>query len=112
MATKINGIEIPAGFGASLGGTPEESAKEFMRLASKGMANVMRDALIGAMGETVGAGPAPDWAKLVSGCVLQMDWETPPGTPIQTAVAFSSSATPGALGGVEWSGSISIKGTF
>ena len=30
MATKINGIEIPAAFGATLGGSPEDSAKAFM----------------------------------------------------------------------------------
>ena len=72
----------------------------------------MKEALITALGETVGAGPAPDWTKLVRGCVLQMDWETPAGTPIQTAIAFSSSASLSALGAISFEGSISVKGTF
>jgi hypothetical protein len=93
MATKINGIEMPTDFGAALSGTPEDAAKAFMRAATKGMADVMRDALIAAIGDTVGAPPAPDWTKFISGCVLQMDWETPPGTPIQTVTAFSSNSS-------------------
>lgn len=113
MATKINGIEIPVGFGASLGGatTPEESAKAFLRLASIGLADVMKNAVVGALSETLGAGPTPDWTKFISGCVVELDWETLPGTPVQTVIATSKPSS-SALGGIDVEGSFTIKGHF
>jgi hypothetical protein len=91
---QINGIKLPAGLGASLGGTPEEAAKAFMKAASLGMARVMVDAVNSAIGEAVGnvGGPAPDWTKHVRNCVMDMQWETPPGTPVQIWTGFAGAA--------------------
>lgn len=63
---KIDGIQLPADLSGSLGGTPEEAAKVFLSAASKGLAKVIADALVDAVGETIGDGAAPDWTKLIA----------------------------------------------
>jgi hypothetical protein len=107
---QIQGIVLPDNIGAALGGTPEEAAKIFMKAASQGLAQVIADGLVQALGETVGdgGGTPPDWTKLVKGCAVKLDWETPPNTPVQTAIAFAGNEA--ALGGV--SVGISISATF
>jgi hypothetical protein len=94
---KIDGIKLPANLGDSLGGTPEESAKVFLSAASKGLAQVIANALTEAVGEAAGA-PAPDWTKLISGALVNIKWETPPDTIPQTVVALAQSEA-SALGG-------------
>lgn len=110
---KVNGIQLPSGLGASLGAatSPEESAKLFMNAATKGLAKVIADSVLAAVGETVGVGSTPpDWTKLIKACVLQVDWETPPGTALQKCVAFSESDSGPVLGGIGFS--VGISGTF
>jgi hypothetical protein len=71
----------------------------------------MADAITQAIGESVGAGAAaPDWTKLVKGCAVKLDWDTPPNTPVQTAIAFANTEDSPALGGV--SVGISISANF
>ena len=92
-------------------GTPEEAAKLFMNAATRGLAKVIADSVLAAVGESVGVGSTPpDWTKLVKACVVQMDWETPPGTPLQKCVAFSASYSGPVLGGIGFS--IGITGTL
>jgi hypothetical protein len=98
---KIDGIQLPADLSGSLGGTPEEAAKVFLSAASKGLAKVIADALVDAVGETIGDGAAPDWTKLITGAAINLDWETPPNTIPQTGVAFAKTGTDNALGGLE-----------
>jgi hypothetical protein len=107
---QIQGIVLPDDIGSSLGGSPEEAAKIFMKTASQGLAQVMANALVQAVGESVGGGAAPDWTKLVKGCAVKLDWETPPNTPVQTAIAFANTDAAPALGGV--SVGISISASF
>jgi hypothetical protein len=108
MAT-INGIQLPEGLGASLGGTPEDAAKAFLSAASKGLASVIANALTEAVGEAVGDGSSPDWTKLITGAVVKLDWETPPNTTPQTVISFAQTGGE-ALGGV--SVSIGISASF
>lgn len=108
--SKIDGIDLPVGLAASLGGSPEDAAKAFMRAASEGLAQVMADSLTDAIGASVGAGPAPDWTKLVRSCAVNLAWETPPGTPVQTVNAFFTPSS--AVGGGSVSVSIGISASF
>jgi hypothetical protein len=107
---QIQGIVLPDNIGAALGGTPEEAAKIFLKAASKGLAQVMADAIAQAVGESVGdgGGAPPDWTKLVKGCAVKLDWETPPNTPVQTVIAFAN--VDPALGGIGFS--VGISGSF
>ncbi|MEM9806857.1 MAG: hypothetical protein AAF959_16425 [Cyanobacteria bacterium P01_D01_bin.56] len=105
MAT-IEGIVLPDSLGDSLGGTPEEAAKVFLKAASEGLAQVVADSLTAAVGEALG-GETADWAELITGASIQLDWATPPSTTPQRTVAFAS---PSALGGV--SVGISVSATF
>jgi hypothetical protein len=86
---KIEGIMLPTSLGASLGGSPEDAAKAFMKAATEGLAVVVRNALVDAVGSSVGAGATPDWTKLVTGCNMNVMWATPPGTSMQTTTAFA-----------------------
>ena len=111
MATKIDGIQLPATLGNSLGGSPEDAAKAFLAAASAGLAKVFRDAVSAALGEAVGGragGPPPDWTRFITGCACNLQWDVPPGTPDRTLVTF---AVPegGTLGGVEISVSVTVK---
>ncbi len=107
---QIQGIVLPDNLGDSLGGTPEEAAKIFMKAASQGLAQVMVNALVQAVGESVGGGAAPDWTKLVKGLAVKLDWETPPNTTVQTVIAFANTEDSPALGGVSFS--VGISGTL
>lgn len=106
---KIDGIKLPDDLGSSLGGTPEEAAKVFLSAASKGLAQVIANALVDAVGETVGDGTPPDWTKLITGASLKLDWETPPNTIPQRVVSFAGTDE-NALGGI--SVGISISANF
>lgn len=109
---KINGLVLPTSLGATLGGAPEDAAKAFMEAATKGLGVVVRDALSAALGEAIGnlgAGPAPDWAKLVTGLAMNMQWSTPPGTSMRSVVTVVAPAD-AALGGVGFS--VGITGSF
>ena len=83
-----------------------------MKAASIGLAQVIASALAASVGEAVGnlGGPAPDWIKLVRNCMIDLKWETPPGTPAATVNGFATTATQDALGGIGFS--IGISGTF
>ncbi|MDG3008446.1 hypothetical protein [Paludisphaera mucosa] len=112
----VPGIKLPDNLGAALGGSPEDAAKAFMRLATQGMAQVMADAVAGAItqavGGNLGAG-TPDWVKLVKGLIVNLNWETPGNTTISTVAAFAEPGSTGggpALGGVGFS--IGIHGSF
>ncbi|MFN9675086.1 MAG: hypothetical protein ACK552_21975 [Microcystis sp.] len=105
---KINGIQLPTDLSGSLGGTPEEAAKVFLSAASKGLAKVIADALVDAVGETIGDGAAPDWTKLITGAAIHLDWETPPKTLPQRIVAFAQTGED-ALGRVSVGISISAE---
>jgi hypothetical protein len=107
---QIQGIVLPDNIGASLGGSPEEAAKIFMKSATQGLAQVLANALVQAVGESVGdgGGAVPDWTKLVKGCAVKLEWETPPNTPVQTVIAFANDDQ--ALGGVSFS--VGISGSF
>jgi hypothetical protein len=107
---KIDGIQLPADFNSSLGGTPEEAAKAFLKAVSQGLAPVIANALTEAVGETVGDGTAPDWTKLIKGALINLDWETPPNTLPQTVVSFAQSGD--ALGRGEVSVSVGISARF
>jgi len=86
-----------------------------MRAASQGLAKVLSDAITQAVGEAVGGvgGPAPDWTKLVRSCVVDLNWEIPPGTNLQTVNAFALGGGPGGgpgggiLGGIDVSVGVS-----
>lgn len=108
MTTKIDGIALPATLGASLGGTPEEAAKAFLAAASAGMAQVLRDAVVAAVGEAVGGAAKPDWANYITGLVCDMQWSVPPGTMPTTLITFAG--TGAALGGGEVT--VGVKWTF
>lgn len=113
MPSKIDGIVLPQDLGASIGGSPEDAAKAFMKAATEGMAKVIADAVSKAVLEAAGGvgGPPPDWADLVKGCVMDLKWATPPKTAIQTTTAFAGSE-PAAVGGGSFSVSIGVSGTF
>jgi len=112
MSIKVNGIVLPPGMGSSLGSaTPEDAAKFFLKAATQGLAKVMSDAVVAAVGEAVGVGGTPpDWTKLVTGAILQLDWEKPTGTIPERVTSFSSSDGGPALGGIGFQ--IGISGTF
>jgi len=110
---EINGIHLPANFGNLLGGSPEDAAKRFMRAATQGLAQVMVSALEQAVGQAVGngVGAPPDWTKFVRNFALNLNWESPPGTKLQTVNAIAKAGgVGGSLGGLEFGGC--IRGTF
>lgn len=91
----IQGIQLPSGFRASLGATsPEVAAKQFMKLATQGLATVFADALLEALSET--GDEDSGWRKLVKGCLLELHWETPSGTSIQVCIAIPANDQLGA----------------
>ncbi len=105
----IKGIVLPEDIDTQLGGAGQDAAKAFMKAASQGMAAVLADALVDSLGSVVGGtGPAPDWTTFIRGCVCHLEWETPAGTTVERAIAFSqNSSGGGSLGGVSVSVSIS-----
>jgi hypothetical protein len=112
---KIEGIRLPAGLGTSLGGSPEDAAKVFLKAATQGLANVIADSLAQAVGSvgSSGVGAAPDWIKLIKGCIVDIAWETPGKTALQTATAIATSGS--SIGGQSlggWEVSVGIKGSF
>lgn len=103
MPQQINGLQLPGTLvEGALGGSPGDAAQVFLDAASRGMAKVVKDALVGAIGEALGAapgGPPPQWVELVKGCSLVLNWETVPGSQPRTVVAIAPEAA--ALGGID-----------
>ncbi|MDG3008447.1 hypothetical protein [Paludisphaera mucosa] len=103
----VPGIKLADNLGAALGGSPEDAAKTFMRLVTQGMAQVMADAVAGAITQAVGGNlgaSTPDWVKLVKGPTFEFFWETPGDTPLRKTVAIARSGEGvggPALGGID-----------
>ncbi len=110
----IPAIKFPVGFGSVLGGSPEDAAKAFIRAASVGLAQVVANSLVQAVGDSVGAAPTPpDWIKYIKGVVINLAWETPgSATPTQGLLFAKPEPSVGGgssvLGGFE----ISVGGTW
>ena len=104
---------MPASFVATLGGSPEDAAKLFIRAASDGLARVVADGLAQALQSIAGATvPPPDWTKYIKGVAIELSWETPGTSPSQGLLLATPDPAVGSGGSALGGFGVSVSGTW